>query len=202
MAENNLCIESRSGVDRVYSTQRSEEAKCRKGEVEWYIRAIDFMRDRHVLNSMLNDTDARRLDALQRAVEARHAFILVAEIPHEVVGLAVVHIFPRDDMGWESDSDTAQFQLNENAYLENLEVREDLRSRGIGHDLLLAVEHAASEHGKRTLWLHSGEWNARAHQFYAREGWQLVRTVYPDWNVGKPTRIYQKFVREQIMLGD
>ena len=141
---------------------------------------------------MLTSYDAMRIDVIQRAVEMRDAFILIAELSGAIAALAIVHLHLRSDMGWEPGGDTEAFMSNENAYLENLEVRDGLRSQGIGRSLLHAVEHMTGQLGKTTLWLHTGEWNVRAHQFYAREGWQFVTTVYPAWRSGKPTRIYRK----------
>jgi GNAT superfamily N-acetyltransferase len=156
------------------------------------IRAVDYARDRDSLRRMLTDRDAIRLDGVRQAVEAQHVFIQVAELSGEAVAIAVVHIYPRDDMGWEPDGNTLQYITGEHAYLEILEVRDDLRSRGVGHALLIAVDDIARQCGKAALWLHTSESNVGAHRFYEREGWLHVTTVYPAWSRSKPMRIYRK----------
>ena len=85
-----------------------------------------------------------------------------------------------------------RFQQGENAYLENIEVTARLRSRGIGRQLIEAVQDEAKRREKRVLWLHTSENNVKAHALFDREGWEHVRTVDPPWKPGARTRVYRK----------
>jgi GNAT superfamily N-acetyltransferase len=64
----------------------------------------------------------------------------VAEEAGQVIGWAVVHGRARQTKGWEPEGETVQFQQEENAYLEHLEVAPAWRGRGIGRRLLTAAE--------------------------------------------------------------
>ena len=117
---------------------------------------------------------------------------MVAEADAQLIGWAVVHLVWRDGMDWGSEGDTTHFMRNGNAYLENLEVRDEWRNRGIGTQLLCASEVEASARAATCLWLHTRERNAMANRFYERLGWTHDRTVHPSWMDGAATRVYRK----------
>ncbi|HEX4052390.1 MAG TPA: GNAT family N-acetyltransferase [Steroidobacteraceae bacterium] len=73
------------------------------------------------------------------------------------------------------------FRCRPGLYLEDLFVRPSLRGRGIGRELLLALERRARELGCGRLEWSVLDWNQKAIDFYRRfgaapnEGWTLFR---------------------------
>lgn len=57
------------------------------------------------------------------------------------------------------------------AWIPDLVVAEDARSRGAGRALLERAEEIARERGAWGMSLESATWRERAHAFYEREGW-------------------------------
>src|SRR5262249_51183780 len=118
------------------------------------VRPLDFDRDVGPLKAFLAERDRLRLDHLEAAVGDRDAFALVADEGGTAVGWAVVHVAFRDDQDWDPpDDDTRNFQKDDNAYLENIEVTARSRSGGVGSKLLRAAEDEARRRGKKKLWL-------------------------------------------------
>lgn len=156
------------------------------------VRQIDFARDEAPLKSFLSERDRLRLDHCEAACKDGDCFVFVAESDGMASGWAVVHTKFRDDQDWDPpDDDTRLFQQGDNAYLENIEVTARLRSKGVGAQLLEAVQTEARRRGKRRLYLHTSENNVKAHSLFDREGWVHERTVYPPWKPTSRTRIYR-----------
>ncbi len=59
---------------------------------------------------------------------------------------------------------------DEMVYLDNLHVRSDCRSKGIGRKLLAAAARTAKENGRKSIWLHVVVGNDRARNLYTRLG--------------------------------
>ena len=59
---------------------------------------------------------------------------------------------------------------DEMVYVDNLHVRSDCRSRGIGRKLLAAAARAAKSNGRKMIWLHVVVGNDRARSLYTRLG--------------------------------
>lgn len=59
---------------------------------------------------------------------------------------------------------------DEMPYIDNLHVRSDGRSKGIGRKLLAAAARAAKENGRKAIWLHVVVGNDRAKNLYTRLG--------------------------------
>lgn len=156
------------------------------------VRPIDFTRDVPALRSFLSERDRMRLEHCQAAVADGDAAVFVAEEDGTAVGWAVVHFRYRDDQDWEPDPDGRTFQEGDNAYVENIEVTAGQRGKGLGPQLLAAVEEEARRRGKKALWLHTSENNVKAHRVFDRAGWVHERTVYPPWKPTSRTRIYRK----------
>lgn len=157
------------------------------------IRPVDFARDSGPLQGFLGERDRERLIHSEVACRDGDGFIFVADEHGLAVGWVVVHTRFRDDQDWSPpDEDTRAFQSGDNAYLENIEVRGGVRSRGIGRRLLAAAQDEARRQGKKTLWLHTNENNTLAHSLFEREGWTHERSVYPPWKPDARTRIYRK----------
>ncbi len=159
------------------------------------VRPIDFARDEQPLKTFLDDRDRMRLEHDEVAVNAGDCFIYVAAERNVAVGWAVVHLNYREDQDWEPDEASSNgrvYQSGENGYLESIEVTARLRSRGVGAKLISAIEDEARRRGKRYLWLHTSENNAKAHQLFDRQGWQHETSVYPPWKPGARMRVYKK----------
>lgn len=139
-----------------------------------------------------------RLSRIDTAPASGDCLVWAAELGHERVGGAVVHLRLDPALPWVLDDDTILFQSGENAYLEHLFVAEAHRRQGIARALLQAVEAAVGAHGKRHLWLHTGEDNTGAQRFYRQEGWQHVKTVTPLWHPESPMRVYHKEVYSPV----
>jgi GNAT superfamily N-acetyltransferase len=101
---------------------------------------------------------------LTRATRSEDAQVLVATEGGEVVGLCTVYI----------DIESARF--GQRAWVEDLAVAPEQRSRGHGKALLDAAKDWARAQGATHLELDSGEARADAHRFYEREGpsWRSV----------------------------
>jgi GNAT superfamily N-acetyltransferase len=157
-----------------------------------FVRPIDYARDGPRLRAFLSEKDGYRLQLCRAAADDGAAYILVADWNGRAIGVAVVHVAARDDMGWDPDGETVSFLTGTNAYLENIEVCGEMRRKGVGTRLLREVEGEARRRGKERLWLHTDEANAGAHRFYERNGWTHHTTVEPAWKQARPTRIYVK----------
>jgi GNAT superfamily N-acetyltransferase len=156
------------------------------------VRQIDYAKDSSDLSAFLAEKDAARLQSCRAAADDDDAYILVAGRNEGVIGVAIVHVAARDDMGWDPDEETVSFLAGTNAYLENIEVSGEMRRKGVGTLLLREVENEARRRGKDRLWLHTDEANVGAHRFYERSGWTHHHTVEPAWKQGRATRIYVK----------
>ncbi len=71
------------------------------------------------------------------------------------------------------------------AGLRGLVVDEDHRSGRIGHELMVAAEDWARDHGCEVMTVRSRITRERAHRFYLREGYELTKT----------SRVFQKRLR-------
>jgi len=157
-----------------------------------FVRPIDYANDWSDMRAFLVEKDVSRLRLCHAATDDNDAYILVVERNERVIGVAVVHVAARDDMGWNPDKETPSFLVGTNAYLENIEVSKRMRRKGVGTLLLREVENEARRRGKERLWLHTDEANVGSHRFYERNGWTHHDTVKPAWKQGRATRIYVK----------
>lgn len=156
------------------------------------IRPIDFARDEGPLKSFLAERDRMRFDHMEAAVRDGDCFAYVADEDGRAVGWAVVHTKYREDQDWDPDPASRQYQEDDNAYLENIEVAARCRGGGVGTALLRAAQEEAARRGKKAIWLHTSENNTKAHKVFDREGWRHEDSVYPPWKPTSRTRIYKK----------
>jgi len=156
------------------------------------VRPVDYDGDLADLEASLSEKDVLRLQSCRAAVVDDDAYILVAERDGRVIGVGVVHVAARDDMGWGPDSETPSFMDETSAYLESIEVSAEMRNRGIGTALLHEVENEAQRRGKAYIRLHTDGQKVDAHRFYERNGWLYEKTVHPSWKQGRATRVYVK----------
>jgi GNAT superfamily N-acetyltransferase len=101
----------------------------------------------------------------------RHFELLVAELDGEVVAYAV-HF-----------ATYSTFLARPSLWLEDLFVRPDVRSRGIGAAMLRRLAQLAVERGCGRFEWSVLDWNARAQSFYAGLGAELLR----EWHLCRVT---------------
>jgi GNAT superfamily N-acetyltransferase len=103
------------------------------------------------------DWDAERAaERLRRAVASDTATVLVAEEGGALTGLCTVYL------------DIESVRFGRRAWVEDLAVDPQHRSRGIGKALLDAAKDWAREHGATHLELDSAPERTDAHRFYER----------------------------------
>ena len=106
--------------------------------------------------------DERRAEvALEQAIESHDAVVLVALAGGEVVGICTAY------------QDLHSVRFGYRAWIEDLAVHPEHRSRGVGKRLLDAAKDWARERGATHIELDSGDARHDAHRFYEREA--------PDW---------------------
>jgi GNAT superfamily N-acetyltransferase len=104
------------------------------------------------------DWDERRAAvALRQAIESHDSAVIVADEDGRLVGLITAY------------QDMFSVRYGYRAWVEDLAVDPELRSRGIGKALLDAAKAWAKERGATHLELDSGEARHDAHRFYERE---------------------------------
>ena len=106
----------------------------------------------------------RAADALARAIASARSEVLVAEADGAIAGLCTVYL------------DLESVRFGPRAWVEDLAVDPEQRSRGLGKALLDAAKDWARSCGATHLELDSGEARADAHRFYDRErpSWRSV----------------------------
>jgi GNAT superfamily N-acetyltransferase len=101
----------------------------------------------------------RALVALREAIESRDAVVLVAtRRDGEIIGLCTAYYTIH------------AIRFGPRAWVEELAVHPDWRSRGIGAQLLTTAKDWARERGASHLKLDSSMARTDAHRFYEREG--------------------------------
>ena len=115
--------------------------------------------------------ERRAAVALRQAIESHDAAVIVAEEEgRELVGLCTAY------------QDIHSVRFGYRAWVEDLAVHPERRSRGIGKALLDAAKAWARERGATHLELDSAEARTEAHRFYERErpSW---RSICFGWEV-------------------
>jgi ribosomal-protein-alanine N-acetyltransferase len=95
-----------------------------------------------------------------------------------MAGFAVVH--------WESRRGGVK------AYLETLEVRTELRGKGIGGELLRRCEESARSAGANEVWLHVDAQNEAAIALYRVHGFELRAQEDGYYPEGRAAEVYAK----------
>jgi len=99
----------------------------------------------------------RAAAALDRAVTSASAIVLLATLGDEFVGVCTAY----DDM--------ESVRFGRRVWVEDLAVHPDMRSLGIGKQLLDEAKQWAQARGATRLQLDSAESRTAAHRFYERE---------------------------------
>jgi GNAT superfamily N-acetyltransferase len=115
--------------------------------------------------------EARATAALREAIDSRDALVLVAVADGDrVVGVCTAYYTIH------------AIRFGPRAWVEELAVDPELRSRGIGSRLLAAAKQWARERGASHLKLDSALARTEAHRFYEREG-PSGRSYSYDWEL-------------------
>jgi GNAT superfamily N-acetyltransferase len=112
----------------------------------------------------------RAADALRLAAGSEDAIVLVARAGDEVVGVCTAYL------------DIESVRYGRRAWVEDLAVHPDHRSRGIGKGLLDEAKAWARDRGATHLELDSAEAREAAHRFYEREG-ASYRSICFGWEL-------------------
>jgi GNAT superfamily N-acetyltransferase len=107
---------------------------------------------------------------LADAIASDDAEVFVAEVDERIAGFCTIY----------HDIDSVRF--GRRAWVEDLAVDDDQRSRGLGKGLLDAAKAWAREHGASHLELDSADARVDAHRFYMREG-AGYRSVCFGWEL-------------------
>jgi GNAT superfamily N-acetyltransferase len=113
----------------------------------------------------------RRLDRLK---ESSNCLVLVAESEEEAVGLVTGHLF------------YSIHSTDVVAWITTLVVQASHNRRGIGGQLVAAVEKWARERGAMKISVTSGNHRAGAHKFYQGHGYEssgvrLTKALHPSF---------------------
>lgn len=113
----------------------------------------------------------RWLHEYQAAQERGRGELLVAWVGTSLAGMAFLRFPPVGNQ-------TVELRLPGVPEIESLNVREDLRRRGVGTGLVRAAEQAAATAGYRSCWLAVEPGNLGAYRLYKQLG-------YRDWCCGQ-----------------
>jgi GNAT superfamily N-acetyltransferase len=114
--------------------------------------------------------ERRAAVALRHAIDSHDAVILVADAGGELIGLCTAY------------QDLHSVRFGYRAWVEDLAVHPEQRSKGVGAALLAAARDWARERGATHLELDSAEPRKDAHRFYEREGADY-RSVSFGWEL-------------------
>ena len=158
------------------------------------IRPVCFVTDAPALSAFLDARESARLPLYASAVSSADSAVLVfvPSVDASPVGMVVVHVRAREEMGWSDECGTLEYLQAPNGYLESLRVKDEHRRKGFGRLLLEAAEAWAFAHQRSELWVHVARSNERACRFYLACGWLERYIVCPSWNQGKPMVVFSK----------
>lgn len=158
------------------------------------IRPVCFVTDAPALSAFLDARESARLPLYASAVSSADSAVLVfvPSVDASPVGMVVVHVRAREEMGWSDECGTLEYLQAPNGYLESLRVKDEHRRKGFGRLLLEAAEAWALAHQRSELWVHVSRSNERACRFYLACGWLERYIVCPSWNQGKPMVVFSK----------
>jgi GNAT superfamily N-acetyltransferase len=112
----------------------------------------------------------RAATTLSETIASSEAEVLVAEVGGRLVGACTVYL------------DIRSVRFGDRAWVEDLSVHPDHRSRGVGKALLEAAKDWGRAHGATHLALNSGTSRTDAHRFYEREG-PSTRSLSFGWEL-------------------
>eukprot|EP00900_Chrysochromulina_parva_P022385 jgi/Chrpa1/4780/Chrysochromulina_OHIO_Genome00015627-RA len=158
------------------------------------IRPVCFVTDAPALSAFLDARESARLPLYASAVSSADSAVLVfvPSVDASPVGMVVVHVRAREEMGWSDECGTLEYLQAPNGYLESLRVKDEHRRKGFGRLLLEAAEAWAFAHQRSELWVHVARSNECACRFYLACGWLERYIVCPSWNQGKPMVVFSK----------
>lgn len=83
------------------------------------------------------------------------------------------------------------------AYIETLEVRPELRGRGMGGELLRRCEESARAANVESIWLHVDSENDAAMRLYRSHGFERLGRVEGYYPEGRAAEVYAKMLMAQ-----
>jgi len=122
--------------------------------------AIELLKGGSLTPEFEDDTKINHYWSAVEETRRQRGDVLVAEMDAEVVGVCQVIIFQHFQHagGWCCE-------------IESVHVRSDMRSRGIGAQMLLAAEELARDRGCYRIQLTSRNVREDAHRFYLAHGY-------------------------------
>lgn len=99
----------------------------------------------------------RAAEALRRAINSDAAVVLIAMSRGDAVGICTAY------------EDLESVRFGRRVWVEDLAVHPEVRSRGVGRQLLDAAKRWAKQRGASRLQLDSSDLRVDAHRFYERE---------------------------------
>ena len=117
-------------------------------------------------------------------VSSKEAATWVAEDDSEIAGFAIVE--------W------ARKAQSFTAYIATIEVLQQKRRLGIGHELLRLAEQSAQAAGAEDVWLHVDAENAGAIRLYEAHGYQRKGAKANFYPRGRTALLYAKKIAQHI----
>jgi GNAT superfamily N-acetyltransferase len=105
--------------------------------------------------------------------EVRERFVALAA--SEADGVLVAVDEGDVPIGWIHVARQMQLVASDRATIGGLVVADGHRSAGVGTELLAAAEAWARDHGARVMSVRSRSTRERAHRFYQRSGYELIK---------------------------
>ena len=105
--------------------------------------------------------------AMQTQLERENTFAFVAEVGDDPVGYILMR-----SLSWAEGPFTFARDF---ILIDQISVEPEWRGRGIGSELLKAVESWGEAHGIRAIELESWAFNTGAHRFFEAKGYQIQR---------------------------
>ncbi len=121
---------------------------------------------------------------MRQLVESAATATWIAASTSRMAGFAIV--------GWTTASSGIV------AYIQTIEVAPELRSQGIGGELLHRVEGSANAEGAVEIWLHVDAKNEGAIQLYRANGYQNEGREENYYARGRAAEIYRKSLRATL----
>jgi len=87
------------------------------------------------------------------------------------------------------------FSINNGLYLNDIDVAQRYRNRGVGSMLLATVEKRARELGEKRIWLHVNIKNKKAIQFYFKNNYKIKERIKDYYKKGIDAFVLEKLLR-------
>jgi [ribosomal protein S18]-alanine N-acetyltransferase len=123
---------------------------------------------------------------MRQLVQARNTATWIAEEDGHMTGFAIVE--------WGREEEEIH------AYIQTIEVKPEVRSKGIGRQLLSRVEDSAGDAHAVKIWLHVDATNKGAIRLYEAAGYFAVGREENYYAQGRDAFIYSKPMQQETVL--